>query len=61
MFAKSFENAVRDYFKKMFVLIRKQHINFRKLVRKFFCKIALANTTCFLYVLANLCESTTNE
>jgi len=34
-----FENAVRDYFKKMFALIRKQHIVFRKLVRNFFVKL----------------------
>jgi len=38
---------VRDYFKKMFALIRKQHIIFRKIVRKIFCKIALANVTCY--------------
>jgi len=37
----------------MFALIRKQHIIFRNLVRKFFCKIALAKATCFQQVLEN--------
>ena len=30
---------MRDYFKKMFALIRKHHIIFRKLVRKYFVKL----------------------
>ena len=34
---------MKDYFKQMFALTRKQHIIFRKLVRKFFCKITLAS------------------
>jgi len=46
-FRKKFWNAVRDYFKEMFALIRKQHIIFRKLVRKIFYKITLVNATCF--------------
>jgi len=37
----------------MFALIRKQHIIFREPVRKFFCKISLANATCFQQVLEN--------
>ena len=46
-FRKKFWNAMRDYFKKMFALIQKEHIIFRKVVRKIFCKITLANATCF--------------
>jgi len=38
---------MRDYFKKMFALKRKQHIILQKLVRKIFCKITLANATYF--------------
>jgi len=40
-------------FQKMFAPIRKQHIAFRKLVRKKFNKIALANATCFQWDLEN--------
>ena len=50
---KIFENCLRDYFKKMFALIRKQHIDFEKRVRKLLCEITLANATCFQLSLEN--------
>ena len=53
---------MRDYFKKMFALIRKQHIIFRKLVRKIFRRITLTNATCFQQVLENYVKALqTNE
>ena len=53
---------MRDYFKKMFAPIRKQHIIFGNLVRNFFCKITQANATCFQQVLENYVKARqTNE
>jgi len=54
IFRKKFlKRRERLFQKKTFSLIRKQHIIFQKLVRKFFCKITLANATCFQQVLEN--------
>jgi len=56
-FRKKFWKWRERLFQKMFALIRKQHTNFRKLVRKNFCKIALANATCFHWDLEKYVKS----
>ena len=52
-FCKTFWKRRERLFQKMFASIRKQHIEFRKLVRKKLNKIALANATCFHWDLEN--------
>jgi len=61
-FRKKFWKRYERLFQKMFALIRKQHSIFRKLVRNFFCKIVLANSTCFQQVFENYVKARqTNE